>query len=217
MPPSSACWRCSSFAADAPQAADARRPPVKNRRRAADDRGVTQHFVPRTVIASVVGTLGLIAMALPGGCAHQTWPDEPGVPVALVSSDNLAAEDAFLETLTSRRRAANLGAPIVAAAYQGNLRNVARDLQAGKASVAASEQALVKLARAAHRSEMKTFTLDCAAGANMQMPSTLVDEPALVISYAAAHFRPRSLATPQCVVLGTILSGVVDQVDETKL
>jgi len=164
------------------------------------DRSVKQHFAPSRIVAPIL-------MALASGCAHQAWPDEPGVPVELIRSDNLAAEDLFLDTLTSRRRAAHLGAPIVAAAYQDNLRNVAQELQAGTASVLAAEQALAKWARAAKKSDVKTFTLDCAAGANMQMPETLVNEPELVISYAAAHFRPRSLATPQCVVLGTVLPG----------
>jgi hypothetical protein len=173
---------------------------------------VTPHSVARTVVASLV----LIVVALASGCAHKAWPDEPGVPVELVRSDNLAAEDQFLEALNNRRRAANMGAPIVAAAYQGSLRDVAQELQSGKASVAGAEQALVKWARVKQKRDVKTFTLDCAAGANMEVPSTLVDEPALVISYAAAHFRPRSLATPQCVVLGTILSGV-ESVGETKL
>jgi hypothetical protein len=154
-------------------------------------------------------------MALPG-CGHHGWPDEPGVPVEMVRSDNVAAEDLFLETLTGRRRAANLGAPIVAAAYQDNLRDVARDLQAGKASIAEAEQALVSWARTTQKGDVKTFTLDCAPGANMRVPSTLVNEPALVISYAAAHFRPRSLPTPQCVVLGTILPAS-DRIAQTSL
>ena len=182
---------------------------------------MTRQFVPRSLITSgiralpPIGLVAIVILASASGCAHQPWPDEPGVPVELVRSDNLAAEDLFLGMLTSRRREANLTPPIIAAPYQDQLRGLAADLQAGKASIPAAEEALVRWARATHRRAVKPFALDCSQGANMQMPPALVDEPALVISYAAAHFRPRSLPTPQCVVLGTVLAG--EAVESTNL
>jgi hypothetical protein len=118
--------------------------------------------------------------------------------------------------LTSRRRAANLGAPILAPRHQDEIRAVAEDLQAGKLSAPAAEEAMRRWARAAYRREVKTFMVDCSMGPNMQMPTSLVTEPTLVLSYAAAHFRPRSAPAGQCAILGTMPVGT-EAVEATSL
>jgi hypothetical protein len=46
-----------------------------------------------------------------------------------------------------------------------------------------------------------SFVVDCAAPGGMELPSRLVEMPSAVISYAAAHFRPRSLGRDQCAVV----------------
>jgi hypothetical protein len=50
----------------------------------------------------------------------------------------------------------------------------------------------------------------------MKLPSALVERPVAIISYAAAHFRPRSLASDQCAVLVVALEGG-EQVQQQKL
>jgi hypothetical protein len=160
--------------------------------------------------------LGLLAAAAASSCSHSPWPDEPGVAVELVRAKNVDAADRFLTALTNRRRAANRAEPSVAPRYQDEIRTFAEDLQAGKISVADAEQAVKKWARAAYGRDVKTFALDCSAGASMQLPDALVATPFVVISFAAAHFRPRSLAKPQCAILMTALVGS-ERVEGTKL
>jgi len=41
----------------------------------------------------------------------------------------------------------------------------------------------------------------------MKIPRALVDRPSAALSYAAAHFRPRSLANEQCAVLVVATEG----------
>jgi hypothetical protein len=149
----------------------------------------------------------LVGGGLAASCSHSPWPDEPGVPVALVRVENVNVGDLFLATLTNRRGAANLSAPIVAPRYQAEIQRFAEDLQAGTASITDAERAIRKWARAAYRRDVATFALDCSAGANMPLPAELVGTPFVVISYAAAHFRPRSLPQRQCAILLTALVG----------
>jgi hypothetical protein len=50
----------------------------------------------------------------------------------------------------------------------------------------------------------------------MKLPGALVGRPTLVVSFGAAHFRPRSLANDQCAVLVVALEGD-DQVQQQKM
>ena len=50
----------------------------------------------------------------------------------------------------------------------------------------------------------------------MKLPSALVERPSAVVSFAAAHFRPRSLASDQCAVLVVALEGS-EQVGQEKI
>jgi hypothetical protein len=160
--------------------------------------------------------LGLLAAAVASSCAHSPWPDEPGIPVEIVRFDNLNAGDAFFATLTDRRRAANREPPVTAPRYQSDIRAFADDLQAGKTSIRAAERAVEAWARAAYAREVKTFALDCSAGSAMPLPDLLVQTPVAVISYAAAHFHPRSLPKRQCAILGVVLVGS-ETIDTTKI
>jgi hypothetical protein len=135
------------------------------------------------------------------GCAGTPWPDEPGVPVALAQSENVQAGDAFLDALGARRRSLNLPAPIVTPRYQAELRVIAEDLQAGKTSAGGARQAAQTWGRTAYGQDVASFVVDCAAPGGMELPSRLVEMPSAVISYAAAHFRPRSLGRDQCAVV----------------
>ena len=157
-------------------------------------------FANATVLAG-------FALALASACAGSPWPDEPGIPVALSEANNLEAGDAFLTALTARRRSANLPAPIVTPRYQGEIRAFAENLQAGKTSVAGAERAIADWARAAYQREVIAFAIDCSRGERMELPSRLVELPSAVISYAAAHFRPRSRPNDQCAILVVALLG----------
>lgn len=141
------------------------------------------------------------------GCAGTPWPDEPGVPVALAQSENVQAGDAFLDALGARRRSLNLPAPIVTPRYQAEIRVIAEDLQAGKTSADAARQAAQTWGRTAYAQDVQSFIVDCGAPGGMELPSRLVELPSAVISYAAAHFRPRSLGRDQCAVLVVVLVG----------
>jgi hypothetical protein len=166
-------------------------------------------MLPRYLLAALAG--GAVAAS----CSHSPWPDEPGVPVELARAENVNVGDGFLETLTNRRRAANRSAPIVAPRYQAEIQTFAEDLQAGKVSITGAERAIGKWARAAYRRDVTTFALDCSAGVNMPLPAELVEMPFVVISFAAVHFRPRSLPKPQCAILLTALVGS-EQVERTE-
>jgi hypothetical protein len=141
------------------------------------------------------------------GCASSPWPDEPGVSVPLARADNVQAGDDFLAALTRRRTLANRPPPIVAARYQREIQVFAEDLQAGKTSAAGAQRAIAEWARGAYGRDVTTLSIDCAAGERMELPRKLVEMPSAAISYAAAHFRPRSLPGDQCAVLVVALVG----------
>ncbi|HVZ72697.1 MAG TPA: hypothetical protein VHJ20_10020 [Polyangia bacterium] len=84
---------------------------------------------------------------------------------------------------------------------QRALSPVGQKLQAGVATVADAQQASERWGRAAFRSEVEVWVLDCAAGREMDLPSALVNRPTAVLAYAAAHFRPRSLSSDQCAIV----------------
>jgi hypothetical protein len=155
------------------------------------------------------------AVAFVLGCARAQWPDEPGVPVALSRAANVQAGDAFIARLTAERRASNLPAPVLTPRGQDDIRLFAEDLQAGKLSAAEAQRAIDRWARAAYQRPVVAWLVDCAAGDGMTLPRALVDRPSAVVSYAAAHFRPRSLAGEQCAVLVVAIEGA-DQVIQDK-
>ncbi|HEY4392775.1 MAG TPA: hypothetical protein VGP64_01880 [Polyangia bacterium] len=133
-------------------------------------------------------------------CASSPWPDEPGVPVALSRAANVDAGDSFLAALTTTRQAQDLPAPMVTPRYQSEMSTLAEDLQSGKTSVAGARRAIEAWGGATYHHAVKTWIVDCGKG-TPQVPSALGELPTAVVSYAAAHFRPRSLAADQCVVL----------------
>jgi hypothetical protein len=61
--------------------------------------------------------------------------------------------------------------------------------------------------QAAYQRTVEPWVIDCGAGDQMPIPQGLVELPSAVISYAAAHFHPRSLAGEQCAVLVVSLTG----------
>ena len=128
----------------------------------------------------------MVCAALALGCAGTSWPDEPGVPVALVQSDNVQAGDAFLDALSARRRALNLPAPIVTPSYPAGLRVIAEDLQAGKTSAAGAREAARGWGRTTYGQEVKSLVVDCGGPSGATPPQELVELPSAVISYAAA-------------------------------
>jgi hypothetical protein len=160
---------------------------------------------------------GLVCAGLVLGCAGTPWPDELGVPVALAQADNVQAGDAFLDALTARRRSANLAAPIVTPRYQADMRVIAEDLQAGKTSAAGARQAAESWGRAAYGQAVQSFVVDCGAPKGPEPPQRLVEMPSAVISYAAAHFRPRSMQRDQCAVLVVALVGAAAPVQQQSL
>jgi hypothetical protein len=127
--------------------------------------------------------------------------------VALVQSDNVQAGDAFLDALAARRRSLNLPAPIVTPRYQAEIRVIAEDLQAGKTSAVGARQAAQTWGHAAYGQDVQSFVLECPAPGATELPSRLVEMPSAVISYAAAHFRPRSAGRDQCAVVVVALVG----------
>jgi hypothetical protein len=151
--------------------------------------------------------LPLLGASLAASCAHSSWPDEPGVAVELAQAENVEAAALFLDALTSRRRAAGLSDPIVIPLYQDDMRHIAEDLQSGKVSAKGAERTVLSWAKAAFGRDVETFALDCAAGKPMSLPDLLVEEPFIVVNYAAAQFRPRSSQTRQCAVLAIVRTG----------
>ena len=149
--------------------------------------------------------LGLALFAF--SCASTPWPDEPGVPVTLGMAANVEASESFLAAVTAARAANNLEPPIVTPRYQDDIRNFSQDLQTGKTSAEGARRAIQAWGEAAFHRKVKAWVLDCAAGRNMPIPSGLSEMPTAVISYAAAHFRPRSMAADQCAVLVIALTG----------
>jgi hypothetical protein len=148
---------------------------------------------------------GCLALAL--SCAATHWPDEPGLPVAVGLAANVEAGDSFLAALTAGRAARSLPAPLVTPRYQSEIRNFAEDLQAGRTSAAGARRAIEGWGRVAYRRPVASWLIDCGAGGPPQIPSALAELPAAVVSYAAAHFRPRSLARDQCAILVVALTG----------
>jgi len=137
------------------------------------------------------------------------------VPVSRAA--NLQTEDQFIARLTAERQARNLPPPITAAQNQAGIRVFAEDLQAGKLSAPAAQRAIEKWGQAAYHRSITAWVLDCAAGDAMKLPGSLVDRPAAVVSFAAAHFRPRSSASDQCAVLVVGAEGAAETTVEQKL
>jgi hypothetical protein len=140
-------------------------------------------------------------------CSTVPWPDEPGVPVAVSQVANVDAGETFLTLLTERRRQAGLPPPLVTPRYQSDIRKFADDLQSGKVSASGVRRAIESWGHAAYQREVETWILDCGPGEKTQVPAALIELPSAVISYAAAHFHPRSLAREQCAILAISLSG----------
>jgi len=151
--------------------------------------------------------IGLGLALLTFSCASTPWPDETGLPVTMGLAANVDAGESFLSALTAARAANSLAAPIVTPRYQSDIRTFAEDLQAGKTSAEGARRAVEAWGQAAFQRKVKAWALDCAAGRNMPLPSALVETPTAVIYYAAAHFRPRSMAADQCAVLVVALTG----------
>ena len=166
----------------------------------------------RAIVLSAIAFIGAASVA---GCAGHPWPDEPGVPVALSRAANVQADDAFLTRLTADRRAANLTAPLVTPSHQTDIRAFAEDLQAGKLTASEARSAIDRWGRAAYQRPVAVWLIDCAAGENMKLPSALVSRPSAVVSFASAHFRPRSLAADQCAVLVVAVEGAEQVTQET--
>jgi hypothetical protein len=158
----------------------------------------SQRFVP-----CVAG----VCLALALSCASTPWPDEPGVPVGLGLAANVDAGDSFLTALTAARRAQNLPAPLVTPRYQSEIRLFAEDLQAGRTSAAGAKRAVERWGRLAYQRPVASWVLDCGSGQPPQLPPALAELPSAVVSYAAAHFRPRSLPRDQCAILVVSLTG----------
>ena len=141
-----------------------------------------------------------VCLALCLSCASMPWPDEPGVPVALGRAENVDAGDSFLSALTASREKRGLSAPLVTPSYQSEMRAFAEDLQSGKTSAAGAQRAIEEWGGTTYHHPVQSWLVDCGQR-TPQIPATLGDLPTVVLSYAAAHFRPRSLAADQCVVL----------------
>ncbi len=122
-------------------------------------------------------------------------------------ADNIDSEEAFLTALADRRRTTQRTEPVVAQRYQSEIRVFAEDLQTGKITVGGAERAVGTWARRAYGTRVEVFILDCAAGRTMQLPDRLIEMPVVVMAYAAAHFRPRSLANAQCAILTAVVVG----------
>jgi hypothetical protein len=163
-------------------------------------------FVLRSAPRSVLRSTGL-CLALVLSCASNPWPDEPGLPVAVGLAANVDAGDAFLAALTAARAARSLPAPLATPRYQSEIRNFAEDLQSGKTSAAGAQRAIERWGRVAYRRPVASWLVDCGAGQPPQIPAALAELPSAVVSYAAAHFRPRSLARDQCAILVVALIG----------
>ena len=152
-----------------------------------------------------------VCLALTLSCASTPWPDEPGVPVAIGRAANVDAGDTFLSALTAAREARSLPAPLVTPRYQSEMTTFADDLQAGETSAAGARRAIEKWGGATYHHAVESWLVDCRKGAP-QVPGALAELPSAVVSYAAAHFRPRSLAADQCVVLVVAPTGAGEAV-----
>jgi hypothetical protein len=148
-----------------------------------------------------------VCLALALSCASNPWPDERGLPVTVGLAANVDAGETFLAALTAARAARSLPAPLVTPRYQSEIRNFAEDLQAGKTSAAGAKRAIERWGVVAYRRPVASWLVDCGAGQPPQIPPALAGLPSAVVSYAAAHFRPRSLPADQCAVLVVALTG----------
>lgn len=157
-----------------------------------------------------------VCLALALSCASTPWPDEPGVPVALGRAANVDAGDSFLSALTTARQAHGLPAPLITPRYQSEISTFAEDLQSGKTSAAGARRAIEGWGGATYHHAVKTWLVDCGKSPP-QVPSALDEMPAAVVSYAAAHFRPRSLGADQCVVLVVAATGADEAVHTVDL
>jgi hypothetical protein len=142
-----------------------------------------------------------LAALAAGACATTPWPDELGKPVPVSLSGNVETGDQFLDALTSARQKRGLPAPDVPPRYQAEIRKFAEDLQEGRTSAAGALRAIRIWGQAVYEGPVDAWVLDCGGGHPPQLPEPLVGTPAAVISYAAARFRPASLATDQCGLL----------------
>jgi hypothetical protein len=147
-----------------------------------------------------------VCLVLVLACASTPWPDEPGLPVAVGLAANVDAGDSFLTALTAARRAQSLPPPLVTPRYQSEIRSFAQDLQAGRTSAAGAKRAIESWGRVAYQRPVASWLLDCS-GPSPLIPTALAELPSAVVSYAAAHFRPRSLPRDQCAILVVALTG----------
>jgi hypothetical protein len=156
-------------------------------------------------VRSRIATGVWLALAL--GCASARWPDEPGLPVAVIRSANLQAGDAFLDGLTARRATAGLPAPVVAGRLQLKLEPLVEALQAGRLSAPAARREAARLARQTYQTDADAWLVACAGAQPLDLPVALVDRPVAVIAYGGAHFRPRSAWADQCAVVVVAITG----------
>jgi hypothetical protein len=143
----------------------------------------------------------LLPSLITAACAGMPWPDEPGVAVVLSRADNAQTGERFLAAITARRQEAHRPAPLVTQDLQADMAKVADDLQEGRLSATAARREARSWGRQAYRREVEAWVVDCAAGDDMAFPPELVARSVLVMSYAAARFRPRSAAADQCGVI----------------
>ena len=81
------------------------------------------------------------------------------------------------------------------------MRRLTEALQRGESSAPRALADARRWGEAAYRRPVDAWALDCAAGPLMNLPRGLTAPPALAISYAASHFRPRSSPHVQCAIL----------------
>ncbi len=147
-----------------------------------------------------------VCLVLVLACASTPWPDEPGLPVAVGLAANVDAGDSFLTALTAARRAQSLPPPLVTPRYQSEIGTFAQDLQAGRTSAAGAKRAIESWGRVAYQRPVASWLLDCGSAQPPLIPTALAELPSAVVSYAAAHFRPRSLPRDQCAILVVALT-----------
>ena len=92
--------------------------------------------------------------------------------------------------------------------YQSEIRTFAEDLQAGRTSAAGARRAIESWGRAAYQRPVDSWLARLRLGPAAADPGgARRAAPSAVVSYAAAHFRPRSLPRDQCAVLVVALTG----------
>jgi hypothetical protein len=153
----------------------------------------------------------VLCVALAFDCAGTAWPDEAGVPVPTYQTANVEAEEAFIAALTAARAGNGKSVPIVTPRYQADIRTFAIDLQAGKISADGALRAVRAWGSAAYRRPVDAWAIDCGTAGPLQLPESLGKRSSAVVSYAAAHFRPKSLQRDQCAVLVVAIAGSTDE------